>query len=223
MADYIDRQILCQAYVHVEPSHFSAKDAETLRETIKEFIQKRGEFFIGSGIETEIVFEDGSLKIKASIYAKVTIAITNAIVLYGGFRAGIDYLAADGKGLSEATVLECLFQTQCHHNETIHTEARIGVIGQIKRVNNSIDRIRHDLPSVDTELSAKRIDRLAEEIRRLRSNIKDQQDIDFVSEKIMAEVDALLPKKAPKNFLSKESIRRYELSRQNIADALQGL
>lgn len=223
MADYISRQILCQAYVHVEPSSFNAKDAEALREAIKDFIQKRGEFFIGSGVETEIIFEDGSLKIKASLYAKIAQAIANAILLYGGFRAGIDYLAADGKGLSEATVLECLFRTQCHHNETIHTEARIGVIGQIKRVNNSIERIRHDLPSVDPELSVKRMDRLAEEIRRLRSNIKDQEDVDFISEQVMLEIDMLVPIKAPKNFISKELIQKYDLSRQNILDALLGL
>jgi hypothetical protein len=223
MADYIDRQILFQAYVHVDPSSFGIEDTESLRRAIRDFIQRRAEFFIGIDVETEILFEDGSLKIKASLYTSIAAAIINAISIYGGFRSGVDYLASDGKALSNATVLECLFQTKSHHNETIHTEARIGVIGQIKRVNNSIVRIQHDISTVDPELSLTRMDRLSNEIRRLRININDQEDVDFVSVKIRSEVETLLPQAAPKNFVIKGLARKYDLARKIILDALEGL
>ena len=67
------------------------------------------------------------------------------------------------------------------------------------------------------------MDRLSDEIRRLRLNINDQEDVDFVSMHIRFEVDALLPKDAPKNFVVKGLARKYDLGRQIILDALAGL
>ena len=46
MANYIDKNILCQGYIHIEPLDLDEREYEDLKKQIKCFIEERGKFFL---------------------------------------------------------------------------------------------------------------------------------------------------------------------------------
>src|SRR5262245_41461509 len=125
MADYIDKNILLQAYVHIQlRSTLTANRLEQLQRELTDFAEARGRFFICPEVDVEIEFKEGSLKSYLTIAGALYLAISN----YGSFRSGVDYLYSDIKRLSDTLVAESLFVTKAKHREIIRTEARVGII-----------------------------------------------------------------------------------------------
>jgi len=128
VADYINKDILCQAYIHIEPVPMDEDELAVLKKELEAFINSRGKFFIYDEVGTSVEFKEGSLKVYASIVGAIYLAIGQ----YGSFRAGVDYLSSDVKRLSETIVSESLFLTKRRHDSIVRAEARIGVIGTLK-------------------------------------------------------------------------------------------
>jgi len=89
MADYIDKNILCQAYVHIRlPGPTSEEKLAAIKQQLTEFAAVRARFFIYPEIDVDIEFKEGSLKSYITILGAIYAAICN----YGSFRSGVDAL-----------------------------------------------------------------------------------------------------------------------------------
>lgn len=129
VADYIDKNILCEAYVHVElPETVTREELDKIKEQLRLFTEARAKFFVYPEVDVEVEFREGSLKSYLTIAGAIYIAIGN----YGDFRSGIDILYTDIKRLADTLVSETLFMTRARHHSIKRTEARTGVIGSLK-------------------------------------------------------------------------------------------
>ena len=90
MANYVNKDILCQAYIHIEPTNMTEDALSEFNKTISIFIEQRGKFFINKDVDTAVELKDGSLK----VYATVLGSIYAVISAYGSFRSGVDYLSS---------------------------------------------------------------------------------------------------------------------------------
>lgn len=132
MADYIDKNILCQAYVHVDlPVDITPGELDAIKEHLRQFTEARAKFFVYPDVVVEVEFREGSLKSYLTIAGAIYLAIGN----YGDFRGGVDYLYTDIKRLADSLVAETLFMTRARHHSIRRTEARTartGVVGSLK-------------------------------------------------------------------------------------------
>jgi len=173
MADYIDRNILCQAYVHIEiPNGFSTERIAELRTYLEDFAAKRGSFFIYPDVRVDVVFKDGSLK----SYLTIAGCLYAAIAGYGSFRTGVDYLYTDIKRLSDTLVGETLFMAQARHKDVIRTEARVGIIGSLKEFVDHLNELEDAMGKSSIHQITLRINNLQKEAERLIQNVKDPRD-----------------------------------------------
>jgi hypothetical protein len=193
MADYIDRNILCQAYIHIEPVKETKAQLEELRRHLQAFITSRGQFFLYEEVATDVEFKEGSLK----VYLTIAGALYIAIGQYGSFRDGVNFLAGDAKRLAECVVSESLFMTRSRHDNTIRAEARTGVVGSLKNSIDRLSQIREELGDVSLQTSARHIAELHEQIEKLISNLNDPADPSFVANGLCELVKELLPSKPP--------------------------
>lgn len=194
MADYIDKNILCEAYVHVDlpPDMMTEDQLVSIREHLATFATARAKFFIYPDVTVEVEFKEGSLK----TYITVAGAIYAAICAYGGFREGVDYLYADVKRLADSMVGESLFTTKARYEQIRRTEARTGVVGSLKLLVDDINSIEVSIGQISVDETARRIKRLKEDAERLLSNVRSDDDV----QKIEAELDQFsdsLPDQCP--------------------------
>jgi len=195
MADYINSNILCQAYLHIDPVNIPDERLEALKKELDLFLATRGRFFIYDAVTTSVEFKEGSLK----VYAGIAGAIYVAIGQYADFRSGIDYLANDTKRLAECIVSETLFLSQSRHDNTIRVEARTGVVGSLKLIVDKIEFAQRELPIVDLKATNGRLASAHEDIERLLANLNDPKDVSYVSDQLCSLIRTLLPKTPPPN------------------------
>jgi len=182
VADYINKNILSQAYIHIDPEALdSDEDIAKFRERISDFARTRTSFFLSPEVQVEVEFEPGSLKAKITVMGTVLILI-QGISNYKNFRDGIQLLYSDTKRLSEYIISESLYKTRTKHHKIIHLEARAGVIGSIQKVINQLERIKYGAKG--TMLADEIVDKIREsrsEIDKLLKNINDDYDRRFVN------------------------------------------
>ena len=220
MANYVNKDILCQAYVHIEPTNMSEAALAEFNKTISIFIEQRGKFFINKDVDTAVELKDGSLK----VYVTVLGSIYAVVSAYGSFRAGVDYLSSDIKRLSDTVVSECLFQSKCRHDDVIHLEARVGVIGQLKNISDEIIAINTIMQSKPLDQVIARLDRLESEILRMEKNLHAPNDIPYVRQSLLEMIEELIPEiphKVPKHPFTKETRELYLTSRRRLASRLR--
>lgn len=218
MADYINKNILCQAYIHIDPVP-EGLDEEALSAEIKKFLSARASFFLYEEVETDVELREGSLKIYATILGGLYFGISQ----YGSFRSGIDYLAADAKRVSEYAVSEGLFLTKSRHGSTIRTEARLGVSGSLKKIADDIDSIKRDNGNIDPSKLASRMEKLKHDILALKDHINDQSDKQYVFDNLYdyaKEVVPGTPAPMPRESLNPFVLNAYRTELQALLDAL---
>ncbi|MFN7505922.1 MAG: hypothetical protein ACK5Q1_10215 [Limnobacter sp.] len=139
MADYIRREVLCEAYTHLDIKNFSdANSREALEKQIREFIIPRAEFIFGEEVELQITFDDGSLKTKIAMLG----AVAGLITAYPDFKSGIDNLSRDAIVLAQAANLEVVFKTRTASCDRIRIEKRSGVLGRVNHLISTSEKIR---------------------------------------------------------------------------------
>lgn len=174
MADYIDKNILCQAYVHVElPDDINPEKLSEIKAHLLQFTESRARFFVYPEVAVDVEFKDGSLKSYLTIAGAIYIAIGN----YGGFREGIDYLHTDIKRLADALVNETLFVTRARHHSIKHTEARTGVVGSMKELLADVSTVETVLGQVSVDEISGRLRRINKDAEMLIENLHDDNDI----------------------------------------------
>jgi hypothetical protein len=216
VADYVNRNILCQAYVHIEvPKHLDDAGIENIRRHLQAFIASRGAFFLYEQIETDVEVKEGSLK----FYMTMAGALYIAIGQYGSFRDGLNFLAQDAKRLAESVVSESLFMTRSRHGDTIRAEARTGVVGQLKTAVDKLEFIRFEMTDVSPAVTAKRIAAVQVDIENIVSNLRDPTDVPFVVENLtklsLQFLPAQLPKD-PKKIPTEQHLTLYREQRREL-------
>lgn len=142
MANYIDKEVLCEGYTHINSDLASdpTKLAE-LKRTLTDFFNERAKFLLGQDVEIRVEFEDGSLKTRISAIGAAGVILAGAISQYGGFRDGISLLAKDATTLAQSANLELLFRTRAAHCDRINVESRKGVFGRVESLIRELDGI----------------------------------------------------------------------------------
>ena len=142
MADYINKNIPSQAYIHVEPTGIETDEQlEAFKENLRAFALSRTEFFLSDGLDINIEFEEGSIKARVTVIGTLMLLL-QGISSYKDFREGLQLLHSDAKWLSDAIISESLYQTKAKHHDVIRVEARTGIIG-------SVHKILNDVPSLE--------------------------------------------------------------------------
>ncbi len=181
MANYIDREILCEAYTHLDIDNFNDLNSrQTLEEQLRQFIAPRAEFIFGREVELEISFEDGSLKTKIAILG----AVASMVGTYGDFREGIESLSRDASLLAQAANLEVIFKTRTTHCDRIRVEKRTGVLGRVNHLLSVAEKIRDE--SGHTRIPTNAVD-----LRQVTENVDELQGWYHEADKLIAKLDSV--------------------------------
>lgn len=141
MANYIDKEIVCEMYVHLEYDYSDGEKLNDVKGKVKKYFDDRVNFLLGESVETFIEAEEGSLKLKVTAIAGIATLLGGAVLQYPAFRNSIKMIHEDSRLLAEATALETVFVTQTPSCDRIHSEARTGVIGRTARIITSLESL----------------------------------------------------------------------------------
>jgi hypothetical protein len=191
VADYIDKSIICQAYIHIDPVP-EGLDEEALKAQLEAFLGVRAEFFLYKEVGTEVELKEGSLKIYLTILGSLYVGISQ----YPDFRQGVELLASDSKRVSEYAISESLFLTKSRHDCVLRTEARTGVCGTLKKIVDEIDYIKRESGSADPSRLIARMEALNKDIFTFKDNVTDREDKAWVFPQLKQYADEQLPKRA---------------------------
>ncbi|QKN82176.1 hypothetical protein [Scandinavium goeteborgense] len=206
MADYINSNILCESYVHVEPEWLKQISAvnrkqklSLIRSEIEDFADKRIKFFLSDDVIIEINFVEGSIKAKITAYGPIILLIGTTILNYSSFRESVKQLSSDMYRASSMLSSEMLYQTNSRNkSEILRVEARKGVVGSIERINNKIDSIDSQLDGKElspTRINGELLD-LNDMVLTLLSNLKNVEDKKLVASALIDGVSKLSIRKA---------------------------
>jgi hypothetical protein len=183
VADYIDKNILCQAYVHVDlPEDITKGELKIIKDHLTRFATERAKFFVYPEVEVEVEFREGSLKTYITIAGAIYLAIGN----YGDFRSGVEYLHTDIKRLADTMVAESLFSTKARHANIRRTEARVGVVGSLKVLVDDMNTLEASMGQISVEEVTRRIHRIREDAEALLTNVRAEEDIVQIEEELAA-------------------------------------
>jgi hypothetical protein len=181
IADYIDKNILCQAYIHVElPEGTTRERLDEIKKHLEEFATSRGKFFVYPDVDVSVEFREGSLKAYISIAGFIVVAISG----YGGLRGGIDYLHTDIKRLADSLVSESLFMAKSKHQNIVRTEARTGIIGSLKVLVDDMNNLEASSGQIPPDEAARRIRRIKDDAEVLLTNLRSEEDAKNIEDEI---------------------------------------
>lgn len=169
MANYINAEILSEAYSHLEIELFDDKEAlERLKQSVSAFISERAKFLFGDEVEVVIEFEEGSLRTKVKVIGKNVVAfIVAASVTYGGFRQAMEYMAKDATLLAESANLELIFRTKAAHCDRVAIEKRRGIFGRADELLRELDLVNRLIRETELPTSARYLKEFNDHVVRL--------------------------------------------------------
>lgn len=221
MADYINKHILAQAYVRLDLD-FEKTSAEidlvALEESLQTFFQQRARHFIDNEIEVSVEFKEGSFKTLITVVGALYIAIGN----YGDFRQGIQVLYDDAKWLAESGARESIFQLGVRSNCVLRKEARVGVVGKLKRALDEVDLVVSDDGKASQRDQAARLERISDEVTRIFELLTNPKDRDCVRNGLKDAVAALpsSPKTPERREPNDAAVLNYRRFRKDIVAVL---
>lgn len=145
MANYIDQEILCEAYTHFEIAEFPSKqELDRIKQDLVAFFDERAKFLFGEDVRVEVEFEEGSLKTRLKVLGKSALVAAALLSQYGSIRQGIDTIAKDSTLLAQSGVLEIAFRTKTAFCDSVAVEKRKGVYGRASAFMSELDPIREE-------------------------------------------------------------------------------
>lgn len=143
MANYIDKEIICESYIHLEFDDYSnAQRVKEIERRVKNYFDERLVHFLGANVETVIETEEGSLKLKITAYASSLLSVIGVIGLnYTDFRDNIRAVYSDSQALAQATTFETVFISGAPSCNKIHSEARTGIIGKTSKLITAFEKL----------------------------------------------------------------------------------
>lgn len=216
MADYIHKNILAEAYVHIEPVTLTGDQKEQFEQSLLSFAETRGKFSIYEDIVPEVRTRDGSLK----VYTTVTGTLTEALGDFTNFDEALDALYTDAKRLAEAMILESLFMSRARGKAVLRKEARTGIVRSTKELFDEISlahaRFEEDVPRA----AIKRLTDIAMHAEKLFSVLASNDDIRLIKKQAKARVKILpIPLKVQAIRVAGEE-SRYDTARNYLMSIL---
>jgi predicted transcriptional regulator len=223
VADYINKNILSQAYIHVEPTGIETEEQlEAFKENLRAFALSRTEFFLSDGLDINIEFEEGSIKARVTVIGTLMLLL-QGISSYKDFREGLQLLHSDAKWLSDAIISESLYQTKAKHHDVIRVEARTGIIGSVHKILNQLGRIKSGAKGAMLASDiVEKIDDVQDELSKLMENICDLNDRNLVAQECKYLVQELpdipVPPKDKTN--SDHAINEYRRKKSSLSSSV---
>ena len=218
MADYINRNILCQAYVHVEVEREYEESVQLVVDRALPLVLERAEFFLFPEARVEFTPTEGSVKSRITIFGSLILAL-QGIANYKDFREGIVLLKEDVERVATVAVTETLFALQARNKEIVRIEVRTGVVGSLRRIIADIDRITAENGVVSSRAQSLRLKALRESIEEVIDNIHDADDVELVRNELFLLIQKLpgdaLPGPREKSF-GRASIDAYRRRRSEL-------
>ncbi|MFJ3316394.1 hypothetical protein ACIPLR_13655 [Herbaspirillum huttiense] len=157
MTNYINEEILCEAYTKLDIDLFHDKEKlKLLEKSLKDFFEERAKFYLGNDAKIKIEFEEGSLITKLTVIGGAVTAIASGIAQYGSFRDSVAQIAEDATMLAQSANSEVIFRTRTQYCNRLDSERRKGIFGRaddlIKRLDSIHDRIANS--KLPTSLNA---------------------------------------------------------------------
>ncbi|EGD03911.1 hypothetical protein B1M_14127 [Burkholderia sp. TJI49] len=158
LANYIDEEILCEAYTHLEIDIFQDKaKLAKLKHELAAFMEERAKFFfLGDDVRVKVEFEEGSLKTRVIVLGAAASTLVAGISAYGSFRSGVDQISKDATMLAQSANQELIFRTRTAYCDRISIEKRKGVFGRVDALLGELDAVR--LIVADPKLPTRSID-----------------------------------------------------------------
>lgn len=143
MANYIDEEILCEAYTRLNIDIYNDKEALTqLKTYLLPYFEERAKFLLGNDIRVEVTFNEGSLITKLTALGSAGVILITALSSYGSFRQSVEQLSKDAAALAQGANLEVLFRTKTPYCDRVNIEKRKGVFGRVDNLFGDLDAIR---------------------------------------------------------------------------------
>lgn len=177
MANYINENILCQAYIHVKSREDI--DEQVLLECLQDFVRTRASHFLYPEANTNVEIKEGSIKLYVTILGTVA-TLFQGFSAYPSFREGAITLHEDVKMLSEYINSEGLYQTSAKHNQVIRVEARTGVLGSIRKIISMYDKTLASNGYVHATTLTKQLFEIESEIQKLIENLYSNEDVALI-------------------------------------------
>ena len=219
MADYINTNILSQAYIHIEPRNLKTEDElNEFKEHLIKFARTRTDFYLYPNAEIEVEFKEGSLKAHITVYGTLLVLI-EGISSYPDFREGISLLHSDSKRFAEYVISETQYKAGSKHQDVIRLEARTGVIGSVHKVINQLENIKIGSKGSYTAIElSKKIDSAQKELIKLLDNMDNFEDALLIMEGLRPIVNSIpeTPSTPKDKYNTKYDINNYREKRKRL-------
>ena len=222
VANYIDKNILCQAYIHIKSEHLTDEELLKLEQYLDEFVTSRADFFLYPDPDIDIAIKDGSIKLYVTILGTLS-ALFTGVANYPDFREGAIQIYDDAKRLSDYMTTESLFQAKARHNDVIRVEARTGIIGSVKKVINDLDAVKSQNGSVMADTLATKLSKSKEDIGKLLSNLNTEEDRKLVKDGLTEIINKFpsAPTAPPKKRNHSDLVEMYQRELDDIKRVIQ--
>ena len=219
LADYINKNILSQAYIHIEPKKLKSKDElQQFKVELEAFARQRIGFFLSPDLPIEIEFEEGSLIARITVLGTISV-LFQFISGYKDFREGIQLIYSDAKRVTDYIISHTTFESGSRQQDVIRLEARVGIIGSIQKSINQLETIKRGASGgMLAEDVSRKIDDAITDLQKLMDNINDTDDKQLVGAGLR-EIAGEIPNqpKAPKDKLnSPEAILSFQRRRRRL-------
>jgi hypothetical protein len=222
MADYINKNILCEAYIHIRLEHTSPARQEAYLHELKEFARKRARFFLYDEVELDLRHKKGSLTLYVTILGTIG-ALYKGIGEYPKFREGAMVAFEDVKRLADTIISEGLFGARAKKKQIVRLEARAGVVGSLRKIVGQLEMVKQSDGSRSGGWMAAKITATHEDISLLMGNLRSEKDKEFVISGLEDLVDQLPIVPAPMRRKPQNSadIEAYKAARTDLLTYLR--
>lgn len=146
MTNYINTEILCEAYSKLDIDIFhDKKKLKALEQQLVTFFEERAKFSFGNDVRVEVEFEEGSLITKLKVIGGAVAVLAAAVSSYGSFREGVTQIASDATMLAQSANYEVIFRTKTAYCNRMDAERRKGIFGRVQVLLDSLDNVQQEL------------------------------------------------------------------------------
>lgn len=219
MARYIKSNILFQSYVHIEAPYKKLQEKEKQIETkLQDFVTERAQHFLYPDVDIDLEFKEGSIKAYATVRGSLKDCLNGD---YIDFHSEIENLYWFAKRMSDAANMEVAFLTGSFLRSIERTEARPGIIGQTKRILDSILAFR----TTDSEKSAAALIRNVRSTRidagKLIKNLVDAGDKTMVKKEFSELLNSAPKRISPQNKVSDKLELSYSTALTELKNSVK--
>jgi len=146
MTNYINEDILCEAYTKLNLDIFQDKEKLADLETyLLNFFEERAKFYLGDDVKVKVEFEEGSLITKVKVIGGVALLLAHSVGEYGSFRSGVSQIVDDTTVLAQSANLEVIFRTKAAYCDRIDSERRKGILGRVDDLIKKLDVVHQKI------------------------------------------------------------------------------